>query len=987
MAFIEGTVGTDVLRGTDGDDVIRGLAGDDRLDSFAGDDLVAGGDGDDIIATWDGNNVVYGGPGDDRLYSNGFAGEPGRTIPNDDVFTGGPGADVFVIYWLIDAPADVIEKHRQPDGRVIYGPAGVAGENNYYHNHWVTSIGDDVITDFDPSQGDSFKIEGHSVVVDRYEYGDFNSDGAQDTKVYFRSSDPRNLTHDGDAVGTLTLLGYVTSDLPVSSDFKYGVEAPLTSYFYGTDAPETYNGFAGDDRIYGGGGADTLYGSFDDDLIYGGDGDDRIFGQYGDDIVSGYPGDDYVDGGPGNDAVRGKIGNDELYGRAGDDVLYGQEGDDVGYGGIGNDRLVGAVGADRLKGEAGDDAVFGSEGDDVLLGGPGNDTLNGGTGNDRLISVGWGGNPFAAGSGGDDDQLIDVAGGDSFEFRWVFDGTPAALAALAAATDLSAALATQRVGQDLWIADMGDDVVRGFTPGEDSLVFAGYGLQVVDVVTTRDVVGSGALDTILTFGIDPAVDTDLAAATVGTVTVRDAQLSPGDWTVSNEAYVGHDAADTFTTTPIVTATSSPLPTLQPGRTALILGSEADDRIGGTDGNDQIYGRGGNDTIFALEGADLVYGGADDDKIVGSRGGDRLYGQAGNDEIYGSEGNDVLAGGPGADLVRGDTGNDRLISVGWGGNPFAAGSGGDDDQLIDVAGGDSFEFRWVFDGTPAALAALAAATDLSAALATQRVGQDLWIADMGDDVVRGFTPGEDSLVFAGYGLQVVDVVTTRDVVGSGALDTILTFGIDPAVDTDLAAATVGTVTVRDAQLSPGDWTVSNEAYVGHDAAYTDSDVVEDAGTAPAPRTTPIRIEAEAFTQLADGGTAFFPEDAAAASGGEVVRLPFEAASASLSTALDVFGVTAGTYEVTVGYVDEFDGTPRASLSLDDVQIAGWSYAEGSFVAPDGARGNITEPGNFKTLTFAEPVSVDDGAELTFESAVARGAPARFDYVEFTPLLGV
>ena len=155
----------------------------------------------------------------------------------------------------------------------------------------------------------------------------------------------------------------------------------------------------------------------------------------------------------------------------------------------------------------------------------------------------------------------------------------------------------------------------------------------------------------------------------------------------------------------------------------------------------------------------------------------------------------------------------------------------------------------------------------------------------------------------------------------------------------------------------------------------------------PLGTPIRIEAEAFTQFATGGTTFFTETSTPASNGELIRLPFDGTSASVSTALDAFGVTAGTYQVSVGYVDETDGTPQAALSLADVQVASWSYADGTFVDPDASRGTADQPGNFKTLTFGDAFTVAAGDELTFESAVDSGAAARFDYVEFTPLLGV
>jgi Ca2+-binding RTX toxin-like protein len=931
MAILTGTPGTDVLRGTDGDDLIEGLAGDDRIDGFAGEDQMYGGDGDDIIAAWRGDNVVDGGPGDDRLYGNGFAGEPGATVSNADVFTGGPGADVFVIYWLIDAPASVVESNRDDDGRALY--YRVTEENDYYHNHWVTSIGDDIITDFNPAEGDSFKLEGHSVSVANYEYGDFNGNGTTGTRVSFASNDPRFGTHDGDDLGTLTLYDYVTDDLPVDPTINYGVEAPLTSYFRGEDVAETFDGFAGDDRIYGAGGDDTLYGNFDDDLIYGDEGNDRLFGGYGDDIVSGFPGDDFLDGGPGIDQLRGGEGNDVLYGRTGDDFLWGRSDDDILYGGQGNDQLVGETGNDLLHGESGDDRLAGDDGDDVLFGGEGDDRLNGyagddfadggagsddvrggegndvlhggagddfvygrgdddtvyggsgddrvlgesgadrvygqsgqdlvsggdggdliaggagddllrgGNGDDTLLSVGWGGNPFGDGAD-DDDFLSDLTGRDSFEFRWVLDGTDGALATLAAADDLAAALAELEVGTEIWVADTGDDVLRTFTPGEDRLVFTGPALRVVDVDTSTDVAGDERDDTVLTFGVDPALNAELATRTVGTVTVVDATLDAGDWTVRDIPLVGHAAAYTNpdvvdTTPPETTPPETTPPTGGPTSPATLL--EAEDATLGGD-------------VFV------------DDLHAGFRG-------------------------------------DGYVDYG-----FRAGD----------------EVSWTVERAAAGTVAL-----------------DIRYAN-GDDA----RPLE---------LYVDDVrVTTLD--------------FDSTEDWDRWA-----IERTEVELDAGTSEIALRAAGTTGGPNLDSLAIGGS-------TEPVRIEAEAFTGLA-GDTAFVTEGADAASNDALIRAPFDGTPVTVTTGLAELGVGAGRYEVTVGFFDETDGTPAASLALDDTTIAAWSFAEGGFV-DDAPRGGSIEAGNVKTLTFFDtPIDVDATSELALTAAADGGAPARIDFVEF------
>ena len=43
----------------------------------------------------------------------------------------------------------------------------IAGENGSVHDHWVDSIGDDIILDFNKSEGDKIEIKGHTVKVEK----------------------------------------------------------------------------------------------------------------------------------------------------------------------------------------------------------------------------------------------------------------------------------------------------------------------------------------------------------------------------------------------------------------------------------------------------------------------------------------------------------------------------------------------------------------------------------------------------------------------------------------------------------------------------------------------------------------------------------------------------------------------------------------------------------------------------------------------------
>lgn len=217
-----GGSGNDLLRGGKGDDVLIGGFGNDRLAGQAGDDIVigdekltaqdynangyltdetnalhgndrlVGGDGNDYLQDQLGSDRLIGGAGDDVLVSTSDANAPAentRIVANQDdgndvdklVFskkfynpdglaandrlTGGAGADTFKFDILMNAPAAIYTNHVQDDGLVNWGMGAVAGENNNYHDHWVESIGRDVITDFSGTggEGDQIIITGHTV--------------------------------------------------------------------------------------------------------------------------------------------------------------------------------------------------------------------------------------------------------------------------------------------------------------------------------------------------------------------------------------------------------------------------------------------------------------------------------------------------------------------------------------------------------------------------------------------------------------------------------------------------------------------------------------------------------------------------------------------------------------------------------------------------------------------------------------------------------
>jgi Tol biopolymer transport system component len=72
-------------------------------------------------------------------------------------------------------------------------------------------------------------------------------------------------------------------------------------------------------------------------------------------------------GGPGPDTIQGTANSDQLFGAGGDDTLFGLGGPDRLVGGPGRDTLNGGGGRDRLFGEAGNDMLRGGGGADTFF--------------------------------------------------------------------------------------------------------------------------------------------------------------------------------------------------------------------------------------------------------------------------------------------------------------------------------------------------------------------------------------------------------------------------------------------------------------------------------------------------------------------------------------------------------------------------------------------------------------------------------------------
>lgn len=244
--------GRDVISGMGADDTIEGLGGDDELMGGYGDDILRGGDGDDVLDGGRGSDLLDGGDGNDLLIARSDAGEqrigqlavnmPTRADPDgevdldlqklsayanqplagDDILIGGAGQDTFLIAPQINAKLDIIEKHIRADGTINW--AGVAGENNELHDHWVDSFGIDIIADYNAKE-DHIAVIGHTANV-YVEYADVMGDEALESIITVISNQHGGGgAHDMDLIGQVIVHGDLVQkeDIETDANVTYGI--------------------------------------------------------------------------------------------------------------------------------------------------------------------------------------------------------------------------------------------------------------------------------------------------------------------------------------------------------------------------------------------------------------------------------------------------------------------------------------------------------------------------------------------------------------------------------------------------------------------------------------------------------------------------------------------------------------------------------------------------------------------------------------------
>jgi Ca2+-binding RTX toxin-like protein len=226
---VAGMAGNDTLDGGSGDDKIWGGSGNDRLGGGSGDDLLVGGFGADRMDGGDGNDILLSrsDAGEMVAAQDGttqiFASEAAAFTAVNDTLTGGRGADTFRFEGLLNAPDEIIARHVNADGTIDW--AGVTGENNNVHDHWIDGFGNDVIRDFNRAQGDRIEIAAHTAEVQSIEHVDRNGDGRADYSVITVISQQGAAgAHDEDLLGTITVYGNLVreSDITVDAGVTYG---------------------------------------------------------------------------------------------------------------------------------------------------------------------------------------------------------------------------------------------------------------------------------------------------------------------------------------------------------------------------------------------------------------------------------------------------------------------------------------------------------------------------------------------------------------------------------------------------------------------------------------------------------------------------------------------------------------------------------------------------------------------------------------------
>ena len=835
----------DVIEGLGGDDTIDGAGGDDEIYGGYGDDSIEGGDGDDVIDGGRGSDLISGGAGDDLLISRSDAGEqrigqlaigePTRGDPDgevnaerqklkgweyqplvsDDVMIGGEGSDVFLISPQINAKLDIIQKHVRKDGTINW--AGVAGENDEVHDHWVDSFGIKLIADYVRGD-DQIAVIGHTANI-YVSYRDTDGDGDEESIIDVISNQHGGGgAHDQDLIGQIIVHGdrVEADDVITDANVTYGVVETIYEV-----AEALFP--VGDTKVAEVGG-ETVYG-YDTRDDQGGLGP-----------VTGAPEDffenPYFTGAETADPTAGpeveetrypfeQLPEVEVPGR----VAQGGSADDLITQMPTSDPagLPGALAYYSLA-----DGVEGAYED--ARGGP---TAKAYTlyENQSLLRT----DGAATGPKGEVEGALSFNGEDEFAYiqhdsaMAITQGTIAIWVRPDDLSDCSIFLSKdQKNSGDGGHFKLGHNheggLILRFAPGDGghnrtwetkspvlsegdwAHIAVNFDADGVQVFIDGAAIAGGNWSPIEGDDPTPATYTEayilqneepwlLGASQAHTQDNDTAQVFGLDRQKLKEAFEGalsgfgvwggFDEGDVLTRAEIsqlISAGPGAALTNPSGPDPLIA---ADDALAGGDGGDTLKGMGGDDTLNGDGGDDEIHGGYGDDVLLGGAGDDTLDGGRGSDLLFGGAGDDVL-------ISRGDTGEDRagqlvlgepsrdypdpsidpalLKLVDWIDQPLAA-----DDILIGGEGRDHFLFETLINGKKDMILDNIMEDGRTihwhGVAGENRRIHDHWVDGVGIEIVADYVAGEDSISVIGHTTNVEVAYQAIDANGDGVEDSI------------------------------------------------------------------------------------------------------------------------------------------------------------------------------------------------------------------------
>jgi Ca2+-binding RTX toxin-like protein len=420
---------------------------------------------------------------------------------------------------------------------------------------------------------------------------------------------------------------------------------------------------------------------------------------------------------------------------------------------------AGTAGNDELVGSFGNDVIEGGDGNDVIteITG-GSDILRGGNGND-IIRIATRFSPTA-----DTLTVSGDAGNDLVDFNFNTSSGQTFTANIDLGTgDDRLILRSAPSGGTMITLGSGRDVI------ELPSGLAGTRIGPITITDFQTGANGDRLDGNLYFESDLSIQDDPDFEAFIQEHMRLVQVgNDTHLQISEQGY--SQQFTTFAVFQNTVATSFTIENLgfDPNH-ATLLGTAANEALGGTANLDVIWAGEGNDTINGLGGDDRLYGEAGNDTINGGDGNDFIRGGVGDDTLRGDEGDDTIDSGGGRDAVFGGGGNDTIYDFG-GIDDVDAGTGND---RIEVA----LSFGLTADGggeAPGRVLAgdgndVVTVTDAFFGTGNPSGAANMYSVDLGagDDVL--ITDGHFGRITLGAGRDVIQFVEGVDSYGSVVTD--------------------------------------------------------------------------------------------------------------------------------------------------------------------------------------------------------------------------